>query len=214
LLSAPGMTGGLTRFDTEETEKYPLFSIDLYNCQELKTQKELTGFLEKAVLSSFPSSSNSRKTEIENEKSMKKKGNEDKENKNESDSNSSNNGNDGEEGREHGREEGSEELAVRTVPETTSRVENIPELNAMHLLRSTDNLCCIILAAWSDPQSYEKLFEIPKYSENIQKAKKLSVEGSYSDIIEKTSPNRMYYVFDVLLPNSLENPLLDYSKMF
>jgi hypothetical protein len=213
------MTGGLTRFDTEETEKYPLFSIDLYNCQELKTQKELVGHLEQAVLSSFPSSSFSRKTEIENEKSMKKKSIEERGNINENESDMVHNGNDGNEGRgggsDGGREGGSEEVALRRVPETTTaRIDNIPDLNAMHLLKSTDNLCCIILAAWSNPQSYEQLYEIPKYTENIEKAQKLSVEGSYSDIIEKTSPNRMYYVFDVLLPNSLENPLLDYSKMF
>ena len=51
-----------------------------------------------------------------------------------------------------------------------------------------------------------------KYEENVKKAKDMAIEGTYSDIVHKTKPNRLYYVFDVLLPNSLENPLLDYMK--
>ena len=40
----------------------------------------------------------------------------------------------------------------------------------------------------------------------------MAIEGTYSDIVDKTKPNRLYYVFDVLLPHSLESPILDYLK--
>ena len=50
----------MTRFDTEETETYPLFSIDLFNCQQMSRQAELVTHLEKAVLSSFPSTGSTK----------------------------------------------------------------------------------------------------------------------------------------------------------
>ena len=216
-MTAPGKTGGLTRFDTEETETYPLFSIDLFNCQQMSKQAELVTFLEKAVLSSFPSTTSTKKKKNENgnESENDESGSGgDKDERSKLDDNTSHrdietdNGNNDEDGENRG--EG--ELDVKR--KITDRVTNIPELQAMHLLKSTDKLCCIILAAWSDVTAYSQLSEIKKYNDNIKKAKSLSIEGSYSDIIEKTTPNRLYYVFDVLLPNSLENPLLDYSKMF
>ena len=220
----------MTRFDTEETETYPLFSIDLFNCQQMSRQAELVTHLEKAVLSSFPSTSSTKNKKENSEDNQHEKrnenrsvesndvgGNEKIENNN--DKNSSRDkgievDKDSKEGvvREGRGGEGEVELDVKR--KVTDRLTNIPELQAMHLLRSTDKLCCIILAAWSDVTAYSQLSEIKKYNENIKKAKSLSIEGSYSDIIEKTTPNRLYYVFDVLLPNSLENPLLDYSKMF
>lgn len=150
--------------------------------------------LEKAVLATFPS----------NSKSIKK----------DSKSTEINKNIDGRENRESSQEERGEELSVRQETRTEGRTEDIPELQAMHLLQSTDKLCCILLGAWTDVHAYSQLSEIPKYAANIADAKKLSIQGSYSDIVEKTAPNRMYYVYDVLLPNSLDNPLLDYSKMF
>jgi hypothetical protein len=183
----------------------------------MSKQAELVTFLEKAVLSSFPSTTSTKNKKNENgNESENDEGGNDKNERSKLDDNTShrdieidNNNNDEEDG-ENGGGEG--ELDVKR--KITDRVTNIPELQAMHLLKSTDKLCCIILAAWSDVTAYSQLSEIKKYNEYIKKAKSLSIEGSYSDIIEKTTPNRLYYVFDVLLPNSLENPLLDYSKMF
>ena len=192
--TAGGALGGLTRFDTEETHQYPLFSIDLFNCQQSERHGELVKSLEKAVLATFPSNSKSNKKDFKNIETKK--------NIDIGDS------------RESREEERGEELTVRQEARTEGRTEDIPELQAMHLLQSTDKLCCILLGAWTDMHAYPQLSEIPKYAENIAEAKKLSIQGSYSDIVEKTAPNRMYYVYDVLLPNSLDNPLLDYSKMF
>ena len=222
---APGTTGGLTRFDTEETETYPLFSIDLFNCQQMSRQAELVTFLEKAVLSSFPSTASTKNKKENSEENQHDKGNENEITENnvvgsndKIDNNKSNSSRDREievdKDIKEGVREGEGEVELDVKRKVTDRLTNIPELQAMHLLRSTDKLCCIILAAWSDVTAYSQLSEIKKYNENIKKAKSLSIEGSYSDIIEKTTPNRLYYVFDVLLPNSLENPLLDYSKMF
>ena len=222
---APGTTGGLTRFDTEETETYPLFSIDLFNCQQMSRQAELVTFLEKAVLSSFPSTASTKNKKENSEENQHDKGNENEITENnvvgsndKIDNNKSNSSRDREievdKDIKEGVREGEGEVELDVKRKVTDRLTNIPELQAMHLLRSTDKLCCIILAAWSDVTAYSQLSEIKKYQENIKKAKSLSIEGSYSDIIEKTTPNRLYYVFDVLLPNSLENPLLDYSKMF
>ena len=183
----------------------------------MSKQAELVTFLEKAVLSSFPSTTSTKNKKNENGNDESGSGN-DKEDRSKLDDNTShkdveidkNNYNNDDD--DNGENRGEGELDLKR--KVTDRVTNIPELQAMHLLRSTDKLCCIILAAWSDVTAYSQLSEIKKYNENIKKAKSLSIEGSYSDIIEKTTPNRLYYVFDVLLPNSLENPLLDYSKMF
>ena len=219
----------MTRFDTEETETYPLFSIDLFNCQQMSRQAELVTHLEKAVLSSFPSTGSTKIKKENSEDIQHEKRNENESiesndiggnDKTDNDNNSSRDrgievDKDSKEGVVREGERGGEgEVELDVKRKVTDRLTNIPELQAMHLLRSTDKLCCIILAAWSDVTAYSQLSEIKKYNENIKKAKSLSIEGSYSDIIEKTTPNRLYYVFDVLLPNSLENPLLDYSKMF
>ena len=190
----------------------------------MSKQAELVTFLEKAVLSSFPSTASTKNKKESAEESQHEKRNDNDNRESGSDvSEEMNNingkiddknrdrGIDVESDDENG---GSGEGELDVKRKVTDRVTNIPELQAMHLLRSTDKLCCIILAAWSDVTAYSQLSEIKKYNENIKKAKTLSIEGSYSDIVEKTTPNRLYYVFDVLLPNSLENPLLDYSKMF
>ena len=69
-----------------------------------------------------------------------------------------------------------------------------------------------ILFYFSDLYAYGELSKVKKYSDNVHSARKMAIEGTYSDIVDKTKPNRLYYVFDVLLPNSLESPLLDYLK--
>ena len=121
----------MTKFDTDDVKKYPIFSIDLYNCQIPIKHEELSKHLESAVLSAFPSK---KSKEVEK-----------------------------------GRETGTETESVNKVKtelSVTNEVENIdfiPDLQAMHLLKSTDKLSCIVLAAWTGKRCTYVTFVINEY---------------------------------------------------
>mmetsp|Transcript_8931 Transcript_8931/g.8822 ORF Transcript_8931/g.8822 Transcript_8931/m.8822 type:complete len:368 (-) Transcript_8931:356-1459(-) len=153
----------LLTFDLANTEKYPLFSIDVYNCFEPQRHEELAKNLEKALNSLFPGMD----TDIS--------GNPDQSNP---------------------------DIRVSQINPDMQ----IPDLKAMHLLRSTDKQSCVVLGSWSNlnTNSYKQINEMLSYKDEIAEAKKISIEGTYSDIVDKTSPSRIYYVSDVLLPDSLE----------
>ena len=126
------MPGGLTKFDTDDVEKYPLFSIDIYNSQLVSNHAELSSYLENAVISAFPSGNNGANKEVVKEVVKK-----DEEN---IDNNSI--------------IEKNNEIELQVEVEVKDRTENIPDLRAMHLLKSTDKLSCIVLAAWTGTVRY------------------------------------------------------------
>ena len=55
IVKGQGKAYEMTKFDTDDVEKYPIFSIDLYNCQIPRNHDELSKYLESAVLGAFPS---------------------------------------------------------------------------------------------------------------------------------------------------------------
>ena len=100
------------------------------------------------------------------------------------------------------------------IAATGGCVESLPDLYSLHVLRSVDNLCCILLGedmlishipfanskplgVWGHAFGLEYLQEVPSYVEGLQKAKQWSVPGTYSDIVYKTSSQRMYCLVDV-----------------
>jgi hypothetical protein len=129
--------GAAVHFDSANVEKYPLFSIDIYNSKRPEKAAELSAALKAAVNAAT-------------------------------------------------REDG----AV-----------HIPDLRSMFVMQSPDNLACIVLGVWTDLYSYEGLKELPDYQAAIRKARDLAIEGTMSDILEKTPPTgRMYFISDILLP--------------
>ena len=82
-----------------------------------------------------------------------------------------------------------------------SHENQLPDLRAMHVLSAPDKLAVIVLGVWTGLYCYENLNDIPAYQESLAIAKKLSIEGTLSDILDKTKPNgRLFYVSDILLP--------------
>jgi hypothetical protein len=73
-------------------------------------------------------------------------------------------------------------------------------LVGMHLLKSNDALSCIVMGSWTCLYGYEDLnpSNTPEYCRLIEEVKELACEGTYSDMIEKTSPRRMYNVENCL----------------
>ena len=120
---AQGKAYEITKFDTNDVEKYPIFSIDLYNCQIPTRHDELSKNLENAVLGAFPSK---RKSEKKVVKEI----------------------NERDEGEDKDESERESNLAKKDEVECSDS-ESIPDLQAMHLLKSTDKLSCIVLAAWT-----------------------------------------------------------------
>jgi hypothetical protein len=75
----------------------------------------------------------------------------------------------------------------------------IPDLMSVHVLRSTDSLSAVVLGVWNSLYAYEGLTSIESYQNSIKAARKLAIEGTLSDIMDKTKPNRIYNVNDILL---------------
>lgn len=80
----------------------------------------------------------------------------------------------------------------------------VPDLIGMHVLKSIDNLSCILLGTWSNLYGYECLSQIKEYDSAIEEAKKLSAFGTMSDILHKTDPRRMFYVSNICLPDKIK----------
>jgi hypothetical protein len=89
---------------------------------------------------------------------------------------------------------------VRHLEEAVVDIDKqLPDLMSMHVLRSADSLSAIVLGVWNSLYGYEGLQEVENYQTAVANAKKLAIEGSLSDIMDKTKPNRIYYVNDILL---------------
>lgn len=76
----------------------------------------------------------------------------------------------------------------------------IPDLVSMHLLASTDRLVHCILSSWLALDGKESLSSMEDYSNQILSAKKYAIEGSITDIVDKTKPSRLYTVADIYIP--------------
>ena len=120
IIKGQGKAYEMTKFDTDDVEKYPIFSIDLYNCQIPRNHDELSKYLESAVLGAFPSK---KSKEVEKVR-----------------------GSETESGDES---KGQMDLTVTNENDKIENIDFIPDLQAMHLLKSTDKLSCIVLAAWT-----------------------------------------------------------------
>jgi hypothetical protein len=76
----------------------------------------------------------------------------------------------------------------------------LPDLVSMHLLASTDRLVHCIVSSWLALDGKDSLSSVEDYSGNILTAKKYAIEGSITDIVDKTKPSRLYTVADVYIP--------------
>jgi hypothetical protein len=78
----------------------------------------------------------------------------------------------------------------------------LPNLRAMHVLSAPDKLACIMLGVWTSAYEYEEVLSgIPEFQQAMAKVKALAIEGTMSDILDKTSPTgRMFLLNDILLP--------------
>ena len=81
----------------------------------------------------------------------------------------------------------------------------ISELSSVHLLKSTDQLSCCIVGAWEENSAQSSiellssLDNVPEYSGFINEAKKFAIRGTYSDLVQRCYPNRMYFVADLFI---------------
>ena len=92
-------------------------------------------------------------------------------------------------------------VAVLEANDGAGGMNQLPDLRAMHVLSAPDKLAVIVMGVWTGLYCYENLNDIPEYQEALSKAKKLSIEGTLSDILDKTKPKgRLFYVSDILLP--------------
>ena len=78
---------------------------------------------------------------------------------------------------------------------------NMLEFKSLHLLRSIDSTVCVLLGIWKGESGLKILQNNEKFSSIISKATDLSVRGTYTDLVEKTTdPSRLYYIADLYHP--------------
>lgn len=79
----------------------------------------------------------------------------------------------------------------------------IPDLISMHVLKSIDNLSCILIGTWNSIDGYEALAQNNEYNNAINEVKKFAAFGTLSDVFDKTDPRRLYYISNVCFPNKI-----------
>ena len=80
----------------------------------------------------------------------------------------------------------------------------LPDLISMHVLKSIDNLSCILIGTWNSIDGYESLAQNNEYNNAINEAKKYAAFGTLSDVLDKTSDaRRMYYISNICFPNKI-----------
>lgn len=78
---------------------------------------------------------------------------------------------------------------------------NVPEMISMHMLSSTDKIVQCLMSTWTAVDGKESLCTIDEYAKQISEVKKYAIEGTMTDIIEKTNPSkRLYHVADIHIP--------------
>jgi len=83
---------------------------------------------------------------------------------------------------------------------------SLPQLNAMHVLQSTDKLTVALIGAWSSLEGRSSLDSVPGYVEAMKKVQGLSNAGTFTDLLDKkknegrNSSNRTYLVASTHLP--------------
>ena len=79
----------------------------------------------------------------------------------------------------------------------------VPDLISLHVLKSIDNLSCILLGTWSSLYAYEALSQNDDYNNAINECKKYAAFGTLTDVLDKTDARRMFYISNICLPNKI-----------
>eukprot|EP01038_Epipyxis_sp_PR26KG_P009152 gene9152-12345_t len=73
-------------------------------------------------------------------------------------------------------------------------------MRALHILGSTDELVGVLLGEWRSESDYEDWNKNIDYLNVRYLVQPLVVEGTMSDILDKTKPSRAYRVVDIFIP--------------
>ena len=77
----------------------------------------------------------------------------------------------------------------------------VPEMIAMHLLASTDKIVQCLISSWTSMNAKDELLLSEGFTKEVSEVKKYAIEGTITDIIEKTNPSdRVFTIVDVHLP--------------
>jgi len=94
-----------------------------------------------------------------------------------------------------------EVVSLLTAAVSTAKDATLPDLNAMHVLQSLDSLTVVVVGVWNSFEGQCTLAQVPSYQTIIQKVKKLSNAGTYSDLLHKKNPDdRIYLVAATHIP--------------
>lgn len=92
-------------------------------------------------------------------------------------------------------------LKELTSSPATLPIVTIPTFKSMHILSSTDSVVSMLLGVWKGEEGFPQLQNNDNYRAVISKAKKMSVRGTYSDLVKKIDdPSRLYYIVDFIYP--------------
>jgi len=92
-------------------------------------------------------------------------------------------------------------LKELTSSPTTLPLVTTPTFKSMHILSSTDSVVSVLLGVWKGEEGFPQLRNNDNYRTVISEAKKLSVRGTYSDLVKKIEdPSRLYYIVDFVPP--------------
>ena len=92
---------------------------------------------------------------------------------------------------------------VNAANAINNKMASTPDLISLHVLKSIDNLSCILLGTWSSLYAYEALSQNDDYNHAINECKKYAAFGTLTDVLDKSDARRMFYVSNICLPNKI-----------
>ena len=78
---------------------------------------------------------------------------------------------------------------IETVGSDPRLIENMVSI---HVLSAIDTSVCVLLGIWKDDLGYEKMHNFPEFQKQLTAAKAIAAEGTFCDIVEKSSSRRLF----------------------
>lgn len=80
--------------------------------------------------------------------------------------------------------------ALKSVEETMNTV--MDNAVSLQVLSAIDSAVCVLLCVWKSSEGYLEMTSLEDFNKRIMLVKELAAEGTFSDIIEKSNPRRLF----------------------